>query len=206
MQSPPKDLTRTFDVALISDKSIYRQNEGAVFTVIAKEDCALTLINVDAKGTGTVLFPNQFQQENRIQAGKEFRFGDASTPFRFRLADKGTETVIALCNATKKATRGFEADFKAGGFTDLVNFAPLLAQQIAAESKEKSLSRKIVVEAQAGQPAQAASNPGAVGAASAGQSPVVPPPASGAQPAAALATPTAQSDIVGRAAIKIEVQ
>ncbi|MDQ4061582.1 MAG: DUF4384 domain-containing protein, partial [Pseudomonadota bacterium] len=206
VQSAPKELSRTFDLTLISDKSVYKQNEGAVFTVVAKEDCALTLINVDAKGTGTVLFPNQFQQENRIRAGKEFRFGDASTPFRFRLADKGTETVIALCNASKKATRGFETDFKAGGFTDLGDFAQRLARQIAAESKEKALSRKIVVESQAGQPAQAASNPGAAAAAKAGQSPVVPPPASGQQTATALATPAAQSDIVGRAAIKIEVQ
>ncbi len=96
-----KDVARSFDLSLTSDRNAYRQNDPAVFTVVSQEDCSLTLINVDAKGVGTVLFPNKFQPDNFIRARQEFRFGDSATPFKFRLADRGTETVIAVCNASK---------------------------------------------------------------------------------------------------------
>ena len=106
----PKELTRTFDLALTSDKSAYRRDELALLTVVAQADCNLTLVNVDEKGIGRILFPNEFQRDNRIRARLEFRFPGPSAPFRFRLADAGVETVIAMCNASRPVTRGFEPD------------------------------------------------------------------------------------------------
>ncbi len=142
-----KDVARSFDLSLTSDRNAYRQNDPAVFTVVSQEDCSLTLINVDAKGVGTVLFPNKFQPDSFIRARQEFRFGDSATPFKFRLADRGTETVIAVCNASKKSTRELEADFKANGFTDLGNYAARLTRQIALEAREaKAHARQIRVE------------------------------------------------------------
>ena len=42
-----------------------------MFSIKSKEDCHLTLINVDASGEGTVIFPNKFQQDNFLAAGKK---------------------------------------------------------------------------------------------------------------------------------------
>jgi hypothetical protein len=149
--APPKEVARTFDLSLTSDKSAYKRNDKPVFTVVAKEDCNLTLINVDDKGAGTVLFPNKFQADNRIKAGKEFRFGDASTPFAYRMADVGTETVIAECNATRKATRGFEATGKDGGLTDLGDYSQRLTRSIVETGKQKAAAtRAIKIEAREG--------------------------------------------------------
>jgi hypothetical protein len=76
-----KEVARTFDLSLTADRRSYRQNDRAIFTVVSKEDCNLTLINEDDRGEATILFPNKFQTDKPHPANREFRFGDASTPF-----------------------------------------------------------------------------------------------------------------------------
>jgi Domain of unknown function (DUF4384) len=132
-----KEETHDFDLALTSDKSDYKVNDLPVFSIKSKEDCHLTLINVDAKGEGTVIFPNKFQQDNFLPAGKEAQFPGASAPFQFRLKDPGTETVVAICNATGKEADGIKHDFKKRGFTELGNYRDFLTRQIVVEGAEK---------------------------------------------------------------------
>ena len=78
-----------FDLALTSDKSTYRVNDLPVFIIRSGKDCHLTLINVEADGNGTVIFPNQFQQDNLLPARTEVKFPGDSAPFQFRLKDPG---------------------------------------------------------------------------------------------------------------------
>ena len=132
-----KEETHDFDLALTSDRSDYKVNDLPVFSIKSKEDCHLTLINVDASGEGTVIFPNKFQQDNFLAAGKEVQFPGAEAPFQFRLKDPGTETVIAICNASGKTVDGIKHDFKTRQFTDLGNYRGFLTRQIVAEAKEK---------------------------------------------------------------------
>ena len=132
-----KEDTHDFDLALISDKSAYKVNDLPVFTIKSKEDCHLTLINVDGNGEGTVIFPNKFQQDNFLPAGKKAQFPGASAPFQFRLKDPGTETVIAICNATGKEADGIKHDFKKRQFTELGNYRDFLTRQIVVEGAEK---------------------------------------------------------------------
>ena len=132
-----KEDTHDFDLALISDKSTYKVNDLPVFTITSKEDCHLTLINVDGKGEGTVIFPNKFQQDNFLPAGKQAQFPGASAPFQFRLKDPGTETVIAICNASGKQADGIKHDFKKRQFTELGNYRNFLTRQIVVEGAEK---------------------------------------------------------------------
>jgi hypothetical protein len=132
-----KEETHDFDLALISDKSDYKVDDLPVFTITSKEDCHLTLINVDASGEGTVIFPNKFQQDNLLAAGKETEFPGKDAPFQFRLKDPGTETVIAICNATGKQADGIKHDFKTRSFTPLGNYRKFLTRQIVVEGEEK---------------------------------------------------------------------
>ena len=132
-----KEETHDFDLALTSDRNDYKVNDLPVFNIKSKEDCHLTLINVDASGEGTVIFPNKFQQDNFLAAGKEVQFPGAEAPFQFRLKDPGTETVIAICNASGKTVDGIKHDFKTRQFTDLGNYRGFLTRQIVAEAKEK---------------------------------------------------------------------
>lgn len=183
-------LAGQFDLSLTSDKTSYRQNETAVITVVAKRSCHLTLIDVDGSGVGTIIFPNRFQQDNRIDANVPFTFGNGPA-FKFRLMDKGSETVIAECNASKPASRGFEADYRANGFTDLGNYAQRLTRQIVVGGETRSIAaRRIQVEA-------GRDGTGPAGAATR--------PATGL-PAAVTSTVPAQADTVSRTAIKLEVR
>jgi hypothetical protein len=126
-----------FDLALTSDKDTYRVNDLPVFSITSSEDCHLTLINVDADGNGTVIFPNKFQQDNLLLANAEARFPGDDAPFQFRLKDPGTETVIAICNATGIGADGIEHDFKTRQFTPLGNYREFLTRQIVVEGASK---------------------------------------------------------------------
>jgi hypothetical protein len=132
-----KEEAHDFDLALVSDHTDYKVNDLPVFSITSKEDCNLTLINVDASGEGTVIFPNKFQQDNFLKAGKEVQFPGSDAPFQFRLKDPGTETVIAICNASGKTADGIQHDFKKRQFTDLGNYRGFLTRQIVAEAKDK---------------------------------------------------------------------
>ena len=129
-----KEQTHDFDLALTSDKTAYKVNDLPVFSITSKEDCSLTLINVDSNGDGTVIFPNKFQQDNFLPAGKEAQFPSGDAPFQFRLKDPGT---IAICNAGGKRVDGIKHDFKKRGFTELGNYRGFVTRQIVAEAKDK---------------------------------------------------------------------
>jgi hypothetical protein len=130
-------------------------NDLPIFTIVSSESCHLTLINVDASGEGTVIFPNKFQQDNLLPAGKALQFPASDAKFQFRLKDPGTETVVAICNATGTEADGIKHDFKTRQFTELGNYRDFLTRQIVVEGAEK------IAAAQLGQ--QGVSGEGAPG-------------------------------------------
>ncbi len=129
-------------LSLLASQSAYKVNDLAVFTVTSDADCHLTLINIDSKGTGTVIYPNKYQQESLLKAGKAFEFPGSEAPFQFRLKDAGTEKVIALCTPNDKKTQ-IAHDFTNKAFTDLGNYEKYATRAIvveAAKAKEKAKS------------------------------------------------------------------
>lgn len=132
------DVSRDFEISLISDKSVYKKGELATFTVASKQDCNLTLINVDSKGTGTVLLPNDFQKENFLKAGSEIQVPSPDASFQLRLQDKGTETVIAVCNASKDEVDGIQHNFDEKQFTELGNYRSFSVRAIKVEKAKKT--------------------------------------------------------------------
>jgi hypothetical protein len=107
-----------FKVSLHSDKPTAHVGEPAYFTVTTTKDCYLTLVNIDAKEKGTVIFPNKFSQNNQISAGREFIFPSDKDGYDFKFEDKGTETVIALCDTSGKAV-DIQHDYDKDEFTPL---------------------------------------------------------------------------------------
>ena len=122
---------------MISDKSTYNKGELATFTIATKQDCNLTLINVDSKGVGTVLLPNDFEKENFLKAGSEIVVPGPEAAYQLRLQDKGTETVIAVCNASKEEVDGIQHNFDEKQFTELGDYRDFLTRQIVVEGAEK---------------------------------------------------------------------
>jgi mono/diheme cytochrome c family protein len=108
----------SFKITLHSDKAEATVGEPAYFSVTTTKDCYLTLINIDSKDTGTVIFPNKFSQDNFISAGKEFLFPSSKDGYDFKFQDKGIETVIAMCDTSGKAV-DINHDYTKEEFTQL---------------------------------------------------------------------------------------
>ena len=123
-------------LSLFATKTTYHQNELPVFIVQSDHDCHLTLVDVDDKGTGTVLFPNKFENDTLIKANQAFEYPRPDAPFQFRLKDIGTETVIALCNAKASAVDTIVHHFKQKNFTDLGNYNTFVTRAISVEAKQ----------------------------------------------------------------------
>ena len=89
--------TGTFTLTLLSDKPSYSAKDNMVFIVLSQEDCRLTLADVDSTGSGSLLFPNKLQTNNRIEAGKVFVIGDRASPIRLIAGETETHLIVAQC-------------------------------------------------------------------------------------------------------------
>jgi hypothetical protein len=65
-----------------------------------------------------VIFPNKFQQDNKIVGSKDFAFPSADSSFDFKFTEVGKESVIAICDATGKAV-AIEHAYADNAFTPL---------------------------------------------------------------------------------------
>jgi hypothetical protein len=127
------------NLSLTADKASYRKGENATFTVVASQDCYLTFLNVDQKGTATVIFPNKLQQSNRIKANASVKIPNEQSQFDFELQDRGTETLIAICTEKNVPVDGIVHDFKASPtLTQVPDYAETVARSIAVVPKGKS--------------------------------------------------------------------
>jgi hypothetical protein len=108
-----------YKVTLHSDKPYAKVGDKAFFTVTSTKDCYLTLINISGKDEGTVIFPNKFTQDNFIRGGQSFQFPTEKDGYDFKFEDKGTETVIALCDASGNSLPDIKADYTKDDFTPL---------------------------------------------------------------------------------------
>ena len=124
--------TKRFNLALYPNGLNFKVGQELTFSVLAEKDCFLTLINVDEKEQTTVLFPNKFNKNNRIEAGKTYTLpGDEISGFGFRFKDPGKETVIAKCNATKNQARGIEHNFEEATYTTFRSYDDYLTRALA---------------------------------------------------------------------------
>ncbi len=117
---------RPLELALWSETP--RHREGQLFAVYAEPtaDCHLTVISVDPQGRATVLYPNDFDQDNLIRAGRAHRIPARNGAYQLRLKDKGVETLVATCDSRNKTPERIEHDFERQRFTVLGNWRNFL--------------------------------------------------------------------------------
>jgi hypothetical protein len=125
-----------FDLALTSDKSLYRVGETPVLTVSSERDCYLTLTRVAPKGRARVIFPNKSQRDNFLLERTLFRFPPEKNRSLLRLKAPGKETVIARCNAEGARLSGGEDDFKRRRQSGLGDYRGVLTRQIIAAARK----------------------------------------------------------------------
>jgi hypothetical protein len=125
-------------LSLTADKASYRKDEKAIFTVVASQDCYLTFLNVDQKGTATVIFPNKLQQKNWIRANAPVKIPDDKANFDFFLHERGTETLIAICTEKDVPVDGIVHDFKSSTLTEVPDYTGAVARSITVAPRVKS--------------------------------------------------------------------
>jgi hypothetical protein len=130
------------EIVLTSDRDTYKVGDTPVFTVVAPSDCFLTLTNVDEKGEGTVLFPNKFQQNNKVKGKVELQFPGDKAGFTYRMKDPGVETVIAVCTDKGGEVDGIKHNFTRSVLTSVPDYSASVAKSVANEP----VKRAIVVE------------------------------------------------------------
>lgn len=118
---------------LLSDKVTYKTGDALSLTVKTSADCYLTLISLDVRGRGTVIYPSDFEQNNLLIASRTLRLPGEGAPYVFRLRDPGRERIVALCSPAGGAVDGIRHDFERQRFTDLGDYGTFLTQATAAD-------------------------------------------------------------------------
>jgi hypothetical protein len=88
-------------VSFNTDKDRYTLKELMSITVRPENDCYLTLLDWDASGNFVQLFPNKFDKDNRLRAGKTYTIPQREADYEFFMSGpKGIERlkIIAVTN------------------------------------------------------------------------------------------------------------
>ncbi|MBI3947335.1 MAG: caspase family protein [Armatimonadetes bacterium] len=118
------------------------EGEKIVFKFRAERDCYLNLIDCGTSGKVTVLFPNAFHKDNRIQAGREYAIPSDEMGFDIETqGPAGLELVKAVATVKPLNLLGFD-------FSTLAQDRPFLTRDLdesvaAPAQMEVALSRSL---------------------------------------------------------------
>jgi hypothetical protein len=102
-QLPNRGLSVSIDRGPNSE---YRLGEEVVIGVRSDRAGFVTVYNIDSQGTVALLFPNQFVQNNRVQAGQLISIGGPTAPFQITAQGvPGRETVVAVISDESQAAK-----------------------------------------------------------------------------------------------------
>ena len=138
--APP--VSQSLRLAVWSDRAAYKS--GDLMTIYAQPSapCHLTLISVNGTGKATVLYPNEFEPDNLVEAEAVVAVPAEKSQYQFRVRDKGNETVIGACQTVARFPAGIEPDYERQRFTVLGNYENFLRtsynQEPAAARVEKA--------------------------------------------------------------------
>jgi mono/diheme cytochrome c family protein len=124
------DATRPPQIVLLADKPVLPQGEAVSYTVTTDRDCHLTVINVDANGIGTVLFPNELEPDGQIRAGTIVALPSPDAGYELRARKLGTEALVALCNPVSAWAAGIAPDFERQRFTILGDYETFVRKSL----------------------------------------------------------------------------
>ena len=115
----------------------YRIGDLIEFNVTSSEDAYITLVDVGTSGQVTILFPNEFQQANRVMAGETTTIPSGNADFKIRVGGPtGVELIKIL--ATRGPTPIFDPTEYVGHgpFRVLNKKAPALTRDLIIELEE----------------------------------------------------------------------
>ncbi len=140
----PHKKPNTFDLIFYPNQSEFIKGQPVSFIVQSEKPCYLTLLNIPEKGETTVIFPNKFNQNNRIDAGVKYEVpGRLIKRFTLRFGHTGAERVIAICNASRPDPIGIQHNFNNQAYTTFKNYEQVITRGFS----DRRRTRQILVEA-----------------------------------------------------------
>ena len=93
---------KNFHINLWTRKKNYQIGEKIIFYVKVTRNCYLTLLNIDADGNVTVIFPNSFYPSSFVSTDKILEIPDSKYGFEFKVhGPPGAERIIAVTSLSK---------------------------------------------------------------------------------------------------------
>lgn len=131
------------DVRFSTDKSRYRLDDLLTLTVRPDTDCYLTVLNWDTEGNLVQLFPNKFDQNNRLREGKTYQIPPRGADYEFFTTGTGIERLKIIAVTDKTASNAINKILSAPDDPD----NPFRHQSVKHRSSTKAQPRFGVGEA-----------------------------------------------------------
>ncbi len=106
-----------FKVELKVDKpdATYKPGENVIVTLKTNKDCQVTLFNVGSGGKVHIIFPNEYQKDNKVKANQEYRIPPEGAKFAFKVSGPAGEDVIKAIATLDNIKLLGESDTKPDG-------------------------------------------------------------------------------------------
>ncbi len=93
-----KTIENDFDIQLWTNRADFQMGEKVTFYFRSERDCYLNLVDVNSRGELTLLFPNRYQRDNFIRAGRTYQIPDGyHDGFEFEIRPPaGTDRIYAI--------------------------------------------------------------------------------------------------------------
>ncbi|MDE2823682.1 MAG: DUF4384 domain-containing protein [Chloroflexota bacterium] len=118
----------------------YRDGDNLVLTVEVTEDAYVWVLDTGTSGKVHQIFPNRYENNNFLRAGKPVAIPHADADYQFRVSHpKGAEllTVIASKDSTPLTADLIDQETDAGAFLALRGSAASVAKDLSISLKEK---------------------------------------------------------------------
>ena len=142
------------ELILTTDRASYRPGDLITISARTNAGCYLTIVNIDRQGRGTMLFPNEFEQSNFIEAGRDLQIPGGTAPYQFRVREKGQETVVGICSSTQKIADGIKTDYERQRFTELGDYRAFLNRTFDVEGPGWKTTTRGTADPRAKRPVQ----------------------------------------------------
>lgn len=122
------------NLTLSTDRPSYKAGDLMTIAAVADSACDLTLISIDVDGFAVVLFPNEYEPDNMMNAGMPVTVPRADAAYQLRAKKAGTETLLGICAPPGSRPRGIAPDYERYRFTllgDWAQFTSTIAQREA---------------------------------------------------------------------------
>ncbi len=129
------------ELFLWTDKLKYKVGDLAVVYAATTANCFLTVFGIDGSGLTTVLFPNDFDRDNKLVPGRVIRVPEETAPFQLRINNLRPETIVGVCTPETRDPPAVTHTFSRQRFTILGQWEDFLDTSLKAERKARKRQR-----------------------------------------------------------------